>query len=69
MEGTLRRLEFRGDEHVGIRGSPKSAPRNDDCKTQRNSKKTFKPREFLFIIFVNAMFTTFVELRFTKLPE
>jgi len=26
-------------------------------------------RKFLFIIFVNAMFTTFVELRFTKAFE
>ncbi|MGM4907795.1 hypothetical protein AB8B21_19900 [Tardiphaga sp. 866_E4_N2_1] len=34
-----------------------------------NSQTFSRIREFLFIIFVNAMFTTFVEPRFTKAFE
>jgi hypothetical protein len=62
------------DSHVGIPGSVPSPtasvpPRNDERASEWNSQTFSRIREFLFIIFVNAMFTTFVEPRFTKAFE
>ncbi|SNS38629.1 hypothetical protein SAMN05216374_1084 [Tardiphaga sp. OK246] len=72
------------DSHVGIPGSvPSPSPTasvppsgtpigvsgNDERASKWNSQTFSGIREFLFIIFVNAMFTTFVEPRFTKAFE
>jgi len=62
------------DSHVEIPGSVPSPtasvpPRNDEHEAKWNSQTFSRLREFLFIIFVNAMFTTFVEPRFTKVFE
>jgi hypothetical protein len=60
-EGSLWRERFQNNS--GLRVRAKSASRNDN---QRFSRKIHSLAKIIFITFVDAMFTTFVEPPFTN---